>query len=82
MGEHGSTAFPAFSSTTVGALTITQSDALLDPAAPLDREFVTQEVVHTASDVFNWKGWTNSGIGEVAAALARAVMLDEKASSL
>lgn len=78
MGEHGSTAFPAFSSTTVGALTLPQCDALLDPTAPLDREFVCKEVVHTASDVFNWKGWTNSGIGEVAAALARAVMLDEK----
>lgn len=78
MGEHGSTAFPAFSSTTVGALTLSQCDALLSPAEPLNREFVSQEVVHTASDVFNWKGWTNSGIGEVAAALARAVVLDEK----
>jgi L-lactate dehydrogenase len=78
MGEHGSTAFPAFSSTTVGALTISECDALLNPAAPLDQKFVSQEVVHTASDVFNWKGWTNSGIGEVAAALARSVILDEK----
>lgn len=78
MGEHGSTAFPAFSSTTVGGLSLAQADDLLDPAEPLDREFVSQEVVHTASDVFNWKGWTNSGIGEVAAVLARAVMLDEK----
>jgi len=78
MGEHGSTAFAAFSSTTVGALTLSQCDALLDRAEPVDREFISQEVVHTASDVFNWKGWTNSGIGEVAAVLARAVMLDEK----
>lgn len=78
IGEHGSTAFPSFSSTTVGALPLSQCDDLLTPAEPLDREFVSQEVVHTASDVFNWKGWTNSGIGEVAAALARAVMLDEK----
>jgi L-lactate dehydrogenase len=78
VGEHGSTAFPAFSSTTVGGLTLPQCEELLPQAEPFDAAFVQQEVVHTASDVFNWKGWTNSGIGEVAAALARAVMLNEK----
>lgn len=78
VGEHGSTAFPAFSSTTIGGLTLTQSEELLPQAIPLNEEKITLETVNTASDVFNWKGWTNSGVGEVAASLARAVMLDEK----
>jgi len=78
IGEHGSTAFPAFSSTTVGGLTLQQCEELLPQTEPFDKTFIQQEVVHTASDVFNWKGWTNSGIGEVAASLTRAVLLDEK----
>lgn len=81
MGEHGSTAFPVFSSTSVGGLTLQQCEELLPQTELFDTAFIQQEVVHTAFDVFNWKGWTNSGIGEVAASLARAVLLDEKSIS-
>ncbi|MDR6938696.1 lactate/malate family dehydrogenase [Arcanobacterium hippocoleae] len=78
MGEHGMAAFPVLSHLTVGGI---PADNLSDvyQMEPLDPEKLAQEVVDSAYNVLNGKGWTNAGVAQTALAMARAVLLDEKA---
>ena len=45
----------------------------------LDHEAIKKQVVKTAYDVMDAKGWTNTGIAAGAIRLAQAVFYDEKA---
>ncbi|QTH60352.1 L-lactate dehydrogenase [Corynebacterium hindlerae] len=77
MGEHGLSAFPVLSHLSVAGI----------PAAELERHFgvsldpdeLALAVVDAAYEVFNAKGWTNAGVAQSAIAMARAVLLDERA---
>jgi L-lactate dehydrogenase len=79
LGEHGNSAFPAWSLVNVAGIPVGQLDGYFKPAEALDREKIGAEVVNIAYDVLNFKGCTNYGIAMVACRLARAVFYDEKA---
>ncbi len=77
LGEHGNTAFPAWSTVGIGGIPLRDLDTFFKHEGPLDREKIAQEVVHVAYDVLLSKGWTNTGIAMGACRLAKAVFFDE-----
>ena len=79
LGEHGNSAFPAWSTVGIGGIPLRDLDEFFDHEGPLDRAAVAKEVVHTAYDVLDSKGWTNTGIAMGACRLARAVLFNEHA---
>lgn len=79
LGEHGNSAFPAWSLVNIGGIRADQLDRHFGLKTPLDRPAVAQQVVQTAYDVLNFKGWTNTGIAMGACRLAKAVLFDERA---
>lgn len=78
LGEHGNSAFPAWSLVNIGGIGADALDRHFGLQTPLDRAAVAQQVVQTAYDVLNFKGWTNTGIAMGACRLAKAVLLDER----
>lgn len=78
LGEHGNSAFPAWSLVNIGGIPLERLDDFFKMSEPLDREKVAQSVVQTAYDVLNFKGWTNTGIAMGACRLAMAVLLNER----
>ena len=79
LGEHGNSAFPAWSLVNIAGIHSDQLDAYFQPSKPLERDKVGSEVINVAYDVLNFKGCTNYGIAMVACRLARAVFYDENA---
>jgi len=79
LGEHGNSAFPAWSTVSIGGVALDKLDEFFDHEESFDREKVGGEVVNTAYDVLNSKGWTNTGIAMGACRLAKAVLYDEHA---
>ena len=79
LGEHGNSAFPAWSTVNIGGVPLAQLDDFYDHERALDRQEIAQEVVNTAYDVVQSKGWTNTGIAMGACRLAKAVLFDERA---
>lgn len=78
MGEHGHTAFPVFSCLNIQGFGEQELDQVFEGKEPLNREKMGQQVVKTAFDVINGKGWTNAAIAQAAVTLAKAIMLDER----
>lgn len=78
IGEHGTTAFPLFSTVNIAGIPFNQADEILSVENRLSTDFLTKEVVQTANDVFVWKGWTNTAIAEVTASIVQSIVLDEK----
>ena len=79
LGEHGNTAFPAWSTVSIGGVPLKELDEFFDHEEEFSYEKVAQEVVNTAYDVVNSKGWTNTGIAMGACRIAKAVFFDEHA---
>ena len=79
LGEHGNSAFPAWSTVNIGGVPLDSHDEFYDHEKALDRQEIAQEVVNTAYDVLQSKGWTNTGIAMGACRLAKAVLFDEHA---
>ncbi|CUH94878.1 L-lactate dehydrogenase 2 [Propionispora sp. 2/2-37] len=77
LGEHGNSAFPAWSLVRVAGIPYDRLDEYFKPDAPLDTEKLGKEVVNVAYDVLQFKGCTNSGIAIVACRLARTVLYNE-----
>jgi L-lactate dehydrogenase len=77
LGEHGNSAFAAWSSVTVGSIPLADLDEFLAKDAPLDFEATAHEVVQTAHDVLNAKGWTNTGIAMGVCRIIKAIFYDE-----
>ncbi len=78
LGEHGNSAFPAWSLINVAGIPSEKLDDYFAAADKLDQEKVGTQVVQVAYEVLNNKGCTNSGIAMVACRIARAVLYDEK----
>lgn len=78
MGEHGMTAFPVLSKLNVQGLDWEELEELHHGSLP-GREELKETVVGAAYDVFNAKGWTDAGVARSAVAIARSIMMDEKA---
>ncbi len=77
LGEHGNSAFPAWSTVSIGGVPLAHLDDYFEHDGQLDKEAIAQEVVNTAYDVLQSKGWTNTGIAMGACRLAKAVFFDE-----
>lgn len=77
LGEHGNSAFPAWSLISIAGIPSDQFEDYFTPEKPLDRASVGPSVINVAYDVLNNKGCTNYGIAMVACRIARAVFYDE-----
>ena len=77
LGEHGNSAFPAWSPVSIGGIRLNDLHNYF-PEVKLDRELIHKQVVKTAYEVMDAKGWTNTGIASGAIRLAQAVFFDEK----
>lgn len=77
LGEHGMTAFPAFSKITIDGIPISEYTQIVGKEL-INEDEIKDYVVQVANDVLNYKGYTNAGIAKVAATLAKAVILDER----
>ncbi len=63
----------------IGGVPLQQLDEFYDHEGTLDLAEISQEVVNTAYDVVQSKGWTNTGIAMGVCRLAKAVLFDEHA---
>jgi L-lactate dehydrogenase len=77
LGEHGNSAFPAWSLLNIEGIPCDKLDDYFKPDEPLDREKTAKEVVDVAYTVNKFKGFTSSGIAMAACRLAKAVVLNE-----
>lgn len=77
LGEHGNSAFPAWSTVNIGGVPFDQLDDYFEHAEPFNKENIAAGVVRTAYDVLLSKGWTNTGIAMGVCRLAKAVLFDE-----
>lgn len=77
LGEHGNTAFPAWSLLNIQGISADKFDKYFKADEPLDREEIAKEVVAVAYRVNKLKGFTSSGIAMAACRLAKAVVLNE-----
>ncbi|MGN0915342.1 MAG: L-lactate dehydrogenase [Succinivibrio sp.] len=78
LGEHGNSGFPAWSTVSIGGIPLDKLDKFF-PDVKLDRESIGKQVVKTAYEVLDAKGWTNTGIAAGAIRLAQSIFYDEKA---
>lgn len=78
MGEHGMTAFPVLSKLNVAGIVYKEFASYYDDIEQLNAEEIGKEVVKTAYDVLNAKGWTNAGVAQAAVTMAKCVALDER----
>ena len=78
MGEHGMTAFPVLSKVNVAGIGYKELTSYFTDIKQLTPEEIGQEVVKTAYDVLNAKGWTNAGVAQAAVTMAKCVALDER----
>ena len=60
LGEHGNSAFPAWSLLNIGGIPADQLDKFFKKSESLDRQEVAKSVVQVAYDVLNCKGYTNT----------------------
>lgn len=78
LGEHGKSAFVAWSLTSISGIPIQQFDDYYQPAKLLNRDAIAEEVIRAASDIVDNKGWTNYGIAMGACRIAKAVLFNER----
>lgn len=77
LGEHGNSSFPAFSTLKVAGLDFNDIQDFFN--IKIDKTMIQENVIKTAYEVNNAKGWTNTGIAAGAIRIAKAILLDEKA---
>ena len=77
LGEHGNSAFPAWSTVDIAGLGLDNLDEYFHHTEKLDRKAVEDEIVQVAYDVINKKGFTNTGIAMAACRFVKSVLYDE-----
>lgn len=79
MGEHGYTAFPVLSRTSVGGIAFNELSTYFPHITPLDAEDLNKKVVEAAYEVFHARsGITDAGVAQAAIELSRSILLDER----
>nr|WP_196593374.1 L-lactate dehydrogenase [Pectinatus sottacetonis] len=78
LGEHGNSAFPAWSTISIGGVRLQDLDKYYDYDQPFDKGKTADLVVKTAYDVLLSKGWTNTGIAMGACYLAKSVLFNTR----
>ena len=77
LGEHGNSAFPAWSTVDIAGLGLDNLDEYFHHTEKLSRKAVEDEIVQVAYDVINKKGFTNTGIAMAACRFVKSVLYDE-----
>lgn len=77
LGEHGNSAFVAWSTTGCAGFALEHLDEYFHHTEKLDKQAVEDELVQVAYDVINKKGFTNTGIAMAACRFIKAVLYDE-----
>ncbi|WP_234120822.1 lactate/malate family dehydrogenase [Clostridium hydrogenum] len=78
MGEHGMTAFPVLSKLNIAGISYKDFASYYHDVKQLTADELKKEVVKTAYDVLNAKGWTNAGVSQAAVTMAKCIALDER----
>lgn len=78
LGEHGNSAFPAWSTVSIGGVRLDALDEYYDHTESFNKEKIAETVVKTAYDVLLSKGWTNTGIAMGACYLAKSILFNER----
>ena len=77
LGEHGNSAFTAWSTVNIAGLGLEHVDEYFHFDDKLDKKAVEQALVQRAYDIINLKGYTNTGIAMVAARFTKSFMYNE-----
>lgn len=77
LGEHGESAFAAWSLVNIAGIPTDKFDELLNCEEPLVYEKVLDEVKHVGIEIVELKGYTNSGIAMSVSRLIKAILLNE-----
>ena len=77
LGEHGNSAFAAWSTVNVAGLGLEHVDEYFHFDDKLDKKAIEQALVNRAYDIINLKGYTNTGIAMVAARFTKSFMYNE-----
>ncbi|MDD3223181.1 MAG: L-lactate dehydrogenase [Clostridium sp.] len=77
LGEHGNSAFAAWSLINISGIPADEFDKLLGSDSPLDKEAIIKETREVGIDVLKLKGYTSSGIAMSVCRIVKAVLLNE-----
>ncbi|WP_196593826.1 L-lactate dehydrogenase [Pectinatus sottacetonis] len=77
LGEHGNTAFTAWSTVNIAGMPLEHLDECFNFSQKISRKAIEDEIVQVAYDIINLKGWTNTGISMVACRFIKAILYDE-----
>lgn len=76
LGEHGSTAFAAWSSANIAGIPVDDFD-IMHPEIDLDKNAIVEEVKKVGYEVLMNKGYTNIGIAKSVERIIQAVLINE-----
>lgn len=77
LGEHGNSAFPAWSTVSIAGFDIDHVDDYFHFSDKLDKQAIEASIVNKVFEIINKKGWTNTGIAMVAARFTKSFMFNE-----
>ena len=77
LGEHGNSAFTAWSTVNIAGLGLDHVDEYFHFDDKLNKKAIEDEIVKVAYDIINLKGYTNTGIAMVAARFTKSFMYNE-----
>ncbi|MCM8709868.1 L-lactate dehydrogenase [Clostridium sp. SYSU_GA19001] len=77
LGEHGGSAFAAWSLVNIAGIPAEKFDKLLGSTEPLDKESVLHEAKDAGLEIVRLKGYTSSGIAMSVSRLVKAILLNE-----
>jgi L-lactate dehydrogenase len=77
LGEHGETAFCAWSLVNIAGIPLNNLDAYFNSDSPLDLEVLMDEVKNVGYEILTYKGYTNFGIATSVGRIAKAIFLNE-----
>ncbi len=77
LGEHGNSAFPAWSTANIAGLGLEHVDEYFHFDDKLDKKAIEKALVDRVFDIINLKGYTNTGIAMVAARFTKSFMYNE-----
>ena len=77
LGEHGNSAFVAWSTTGCAGFPLEKLDEYFHHEDPLNKDLIEQELIRVAYEVINKKGFTNTGVAMAAVRFVKSVLFDE-----
>ena len=77
LGEHGLSAFVAWSLLNIAGIPLDQLDEHFKSDAPLDKAAVLEETKSVGTNIVHLKGYTSSGVAMSVSRLVKAILLNE-----